>query len=71
MRAFAVAIALTLCFSGPSLAQGPSKAHTTSQHAARSLPKPSPAELRRCALPSKVLNTVARSACTGRTKKHG
>jgi hypothetical protein len=74
MRAFAVAIALTLCFSGFSLAQAPSKPRTTSQttqQAARVLPKPSPAELRRCALPPKLLNAVARSACNGYTKKRG
>jgi hypothetical protein len=64
MRAFAVAIALILCFSGFTLAQAP-KPKATTQQAARSLPKPSPAELRRCALPSKVLNAVARSACKG------
>jgi hypothetical protein len=69
MRVFAVAIAFTLCFTGVSLAQAPS--HTTNPHAARTLPKPSPAELRRCALPHKILSTVARSACVGHTKKHG
>jgi hypothetical protein len=71
MRAVAVAIALTLCFCGFSLAQAPSKPRATSPQAARILPKPSPAELRRCALPSKLLNAVARSACKGYTKKHG
>jgi hypothetical protein len=71
MRVFAVAVALVLCSSGFSLAQAPSKPRTTNQQAARTLPKPSPAELRRCALPSKVLNAVARSACVGHTKKHG
>ena len=70
MRAFAVAIALTLCFSGFSLAQAP-KSKMTTQQAVRALPKPSPAELRRCALPSKLLNAVARSACAGYKKKIG
>jgi hypothetical protein len=70
MRVFAVAIALNLCFTGFSLAQAP-KPKTTTQQAARTLPKPSPAELRRCALPHKILSAVARSACVGHTKKHG
>jgi hypothetical protein len=71
MRVFAAAIALTLCFCGVSLAQTPVKPRATSPQAARVLPKPSPAELRRCALPPKLLNAVARSACKGYTKKHG
>jgi hypothetical protein len=69
MRVFAVAIAFTLCFTGFSAAQAPP--HTTHPHAARTLPKPSPAELRRCALPHKILSAVARSACVGHTTKHG
>jgi hypothetical protein len=71
MRAFAIAIMLSLCFSGFSQAQAPSKPQTATKQAARSLPKPSPAELRRCALPSRQLNAIARSACVGHKKKRG
>jgi len=71
MPVFAVAIALILCTSGFSLAQSPSKARITAQQAAASPPKPSPAELRRCALSSKVLNAASRSACKGYAKQHG
>jgi hypothetical protein len=66
MKITLLAISLTLCLSGFSFAQAPGghKATTRSAH------RPSPAELRRCALPHKILNAVAKSACTGRTGKH-
>jgi hypothetical protein len=60
------AIGLTLCLSGFSFAQAPGghKANNPTVH------RPSPAELRRCAMPHRILNAVAKSACTGRTGKH-
>jgi hypothetical protein len=67
MRAFALAIPLILTVSTLSFAQAP-PTHKP-QTAARSIPKPSPAELRRCALSPKLLNATARSACRGYPRK--
>jgi hypothetical protein len=57
-----VAVSLTLWLSGVSFAQAPGGHKAT----IRIVPRPSPAELRRCALPHKILNAAARSACLGR-----
>jgi hypothetical protein len=67
MKVLLLATGLTLCLPGFSFAQatGGHKATT------RTLPRPSPAELRRCALSHKILNATARSACTGRVRQHG
>jgi uncharacterized protein YjeT (DUF2065 family) len=67
MKVVLLAIGLTLCLSGFSFAQAPGGHKATT----RSLPRPSPAELRRCALSHKILNAAARSACTGRARQHG
>lgn len=66
MKITLLAIGLTLCLSGFSFAQAPGDHKAT----ARTLPRPSPAELRRCALPHRILNAAAKSACMGRTRKH-
>jgi hypothetical protein len=65
MKVTLLAIGLMLCLSGFSLAQAPGghKANNPTVH------RPSPAELRRCAMPHH-LNVVAKSACTGRKGKH-
>jgi hypothetical protein len=67
MRVLSLAIGLTLCLSGFSFAQAPGGHKATT----RTLPRPSPAELRRCALPHKILNAAARSACGTRVPQHG
>jgi uncharacterized protein YjeT (DUF2065 family) len=67
MKVILLAIGLTLCLSGLSFAQAPGGHKAT----ARTLPRPSPSELRRCSLSHKILNAVARSACTGHARQHG
>jgi hypothetical protein len=75
MKVLPIAIALILCVSGLSLAQaagGQKTADPRQARAARSaLPRPSPAELRRCAMSHKILNAAARSACAGRPRRTG
>jgi hypothetical protein len=66
MKSVLLAIGLTVCFSGFSFAQAPGGHKATNRIA----PRPSPAELRRCALPHRILNAAAKSACTGHTRKH-
>ena len=69
MKAFSFAIVLTLCVSGISAGNATEGPKAMGQRRAQAaqfvLPRPSPAELRRCALPHKILNSVARSACMG------
>jgi hypothetical protein len=67
MKVIGLAIGLTLCLSGFSFAQAPGDHKAT----ARTLPRPSPAEIRRCSLSHKILNATARSACTGHSRQHG
>jgi hypothetical protein len=75
MRVHVFAIGLILCVCGLSSAQAAGTQKVTGQshpQTARSaLPKPSPAELRRCGLSHKILNSTARSACTGHTRRAG
>jgi hypothetical protein len=73
MRILPFAIGLILCVSGLSFAQaaGSQKANDQHRTARSALPRPSPAELRRCAMSHKILNSAARSACTGRPRRTG
>jgi hypothetical protein len=66
MKSVLLAIGLTACLSGFSFAQTPGGHKATTRIA----PRPSPAELRRCALPHRILNAAAKSACMERTRKH-
>jgi uncharacterized protein YjeT (DUF2065 family) len=66
MKSVLLAIGLTVCLSGISFAQAPGGHKATTRNA----PRPSPAELRRCALPHRILNAAAKSACMGPTRKH-
>ena len=66
MKSVLIAIGLTVCLSGLSFAQAPGSHKATTRIA----PRPSPAELRRCALPHRILNAAAKSACMERTRKH-
>jgi uncharacterized protein YjeT (DUF2065 family) len=67
MKVLLLATGLTLCLAGFSFAQAPGGHKAT----ARTLPRASPAELRRCALSHRILNATARSACRGRARQHG
>jgi hypothetical protein len=73
MRVLPFAIGLILCVCGLSFAQAAGTQKATDQHrtARSALPKPSPAELHRCAMSHKILNRAARSACAGRTRPTG
>jgi hypothetical protein len=75
MKVLPFALALILCVSGFSLAQAASGQKSTDQRPARAarsvLPRPSPAELHRCAMSHKILNSAARSACAGRPRRTG
>jgi hypothetical protein len=75
MKVLLFAIALILCVSGLSSAQAAGAQKTADQRQARAarsaLPRPSPAELRRCAMSHKILNSTARSACVGRPRRTG
>jgi hypothetical protein len=69
MRALLLVIGITLCSGGVAFAQAQGGHKTPVVRQA--LPRPSPAELRRCALSHKILNATARSACTGYPRRHG
>ena len=71
MRTLSIAIGLILCLCGTSFAQSPPAHKPAAPKATRTLPKPDPAELRRCALSPKILNAASRSACRGRSRQHG
>ena len=76
MRVLSVPIGLALALVG-SMAQAssnqgetavtrpPSSSYQRSDRSAFFLPPPDPAEIRRCALPKAILNSVSRSACGG------
>ena len=66
MKSVLLAIGVTVCLSGLSFAQAPGSHKATTRIA----PRPSPAELRRCALPHRILNAAAKSACIGPSRKH-
>jgi hypothetical protein len=64
MKVLPLATALMLCLSGISFAQAPASHRAIpKQRQAQTLPRPSPAELRRCSLSHKILNATAKSAC--------
>ena len=67
MKVILLAMGLTLCMPAFSHAEAPG-GH---KPVVRTLPHPSPAELRRCALSHKILSAVSRSACTARTRHRG
>jgi hypothetical protein len=76
MRSLSFAIGLTFLAVGSSSAQAavehnPADHHRHSQAALSVLPRGSPAALRRCALPHKILNAASRSACKGHPRASG
>jgi hypothetical protein len=74
MRSLSFAIGLTFYAFGFSYAQAAVE-HKPADHrrpqAALSLPRGSPAALRRCALSHKILNAASRSACKGHPRASG